>query len=272
VRTVSFVIPALNEQSNIPTVMAAIPRDALGRVGWQCEVIVVDNGSTDDTALLAVEHGARVVLQPMRGYGNAYMAGFAAASGSVIITGDADCTYPFDHAPTLLATLEATGLDFLSTNRLGRENRAAMKRSHVYANHALTLMNQMVLGAPFRDSQSGMWIFKREVWPTLDMRSIGMGFSQEIKNEAHRQGFRCGEVPIEYRTRGGQAKLNAIRDGLHNGAQVIRHRFRRVARQAPSSKAAVMPGNDNAPGTAGASGVPTSSVGNSEFKADSLAT
>src|SRR3954451_10780212 len=109
----SFVIPALNEQDNIPRVMSSIPRHELAAAGLSYEVIVVDNGSTDDTPRVAAQAGARVVAQPDRGYGNAYFAGFDAADGAVVVTGDADCTYPFDHTLTLLKTLSEARLDFL---------------------------------------------------------------------------------------------------------------------------------------------------------------
>lgn len=104
-RRLSVVIPALNEAPNLPTVMANIPVAELAAAGWETEVIVVDNASTDDTAEVAKSLGARVVLQPQRGYGNAYQQGFDAATGDVIATGDADCTYPFDALPELLETL-----------------------------------------------------------------------------------------------------------------------------------------------------------------------
>src|SRR3954452_386181 len=223
---VSFVIPALNEQDNMPRVMSSIPRTELVANGVTHEVIVVDNGSTDDTFRIAAEAGARVVSQPKRGYGDAYFAGFDAANGAVVITVDADCTYPFDHTLTLLSELSARNLDFLSTNRLGRLNRRAMKPSHRYANHFLTAVSRALFGSPFRDSQSGMWIFRREVWQRLEVRSPGMAFSQEIKNEAYLRGFRCGETPIEYRLRGGQVKLNALADGVENVRQMIEHRMR----------------------------------------------
>src|ERR1700761_1724388 len=92
----SIVIPALNEVANMKPVMESIPFERLSALGWTTEVVVVDNGSTDGTGEAARSLGAQVVLQPERGYGNAYKAGFAAATGDVIATGDADCTYPFD--------------------------------------------------------------------------------------------------------------------------------------------------------------------------------
>jgi len=223
----SVVIPALNEVVNIPRVMANVPRAELEAAGWDVEIIVVDNGSTDGTGDLARALGATVINQPLRGYGNAYRAGFAAARGTVIATGDADCTYPFDALPQLLDVLQVGDIDFLSTNRLGDSNRDAMKFSHVVGNHMLTFASRMLFPrSPFRDSQSGMWIFRREVWEALDVRSPGMPFSQEIKNEAFVKGFRCDELDIEYRSRGGVVKLNATRDGIRNACQLITHRAR----------------------------------------------
>ncbi len=229
--TLSIVIPALNEAPNLPTVIASVPVSELAAAGWRTEVVVVDNASTDDTAEVARSLGARVVSQPQRGYGNAYLAGFDAATGDVIATGDADCTYPFDSLPELLRTLVDQDIEFMTTDRLRRENRSAMKTSHTVANHALSALSRVLFRNGLRDSQSGMWIFRRHVWHGLDVRSQGMAFSQEIKNAATRAGYRFLEVPIEYRTRGGEVKLNALPDGMANLRQLFVHRFRRSSAQ-----------------------------------------
>lgn len=206
--------------------MSSIPRAELAEAGWSTEVIVVDNASTDDTASVARSLGATVVSQPDRGYGNAYQAGFDAATGDVIATGDADCTYPFDALPHLLHIMVDRGVEFMTTNRLGVENRQAMKPSHTVANHALSALSRVLFRNGLRDSQSGMWIFERHVWQGVDVRSPGMAFSQEIKNSATRAGFRCLEVPIEYRVRGGEVKLNALPDGIANLRQLFEHKLR----------------------------------------------
>ncbi|PWJ55730.1 Glycosyl transferase family 2 [Quadrisphaera granulorum] len=234
--TLSIVIPALNESENMPALMAGLPLGELGALGWDVEVIVVDNASEDGTGDLARALGATVVEQPRRGYGNAYAAGFDAARGDIIATGDADLTYPFDHLPDLLRELVDGGVDFLTTDRLHRANAAAMKTSHAIGNAVLSTVSRALFGSAFRDSQSGMWIFRRSVWSSLDVRSPGMAFSQEIKNEAWRRGFTCREVPIEYRPRGGVVKLNATRDGLTNLAQLFAHRLRRPVDLASTSQ------------------------------------
>jgi glycosyltransferase involved in cell wall biosynthesis len=227
VNSLSVVIPALNEVENIPAVLESIPVTRLEAAGWTTEVIVVDNASTDGTGDVARAHGAKVVYQPEAGYGNAYRAGFGAASGDVIATGDADRTYPFDVLPDLLGTLVDRDVEFMTTDRLHPANRESMKDSHFVGNHVLSLLSRLLFGHGFRDSQSGMWVFRRDVWSGLDVRAPGMAFSQEIKNEAVRAGYRVLEVPIEYRPRGGEVKLNAIADGMANLYSLLEHRLRR---------------------------------------------
>ncbi|NAZ85049.1 glycosyltransferase family 2 protein [Kineococcus indalonis] len=238
-RTLSIVIPALNESQNLPRLMAGIPIAELALAGWDAEVVVVDNASTDGTGDVARSLGARVVEQPVRGYGNAYFKGLSSATGDVLVTGDADLTYPFDALPELLAAMDSEDLEFITTDRLSPANRAAMKPSHTVANHFLSTLNKVLFGCPFRDSQSGMWVLRREVWEGLDVRSGGMAFSQEIKNEAYFRGFSCKEIPIEYRARGGQVKLNAFRDGVGNVAQLFEHRWRLFRDGGPVRRGAV---------------------------------
>ena len=114
-----------------------------------------------------------------------------------------------------------------------------MKPSHFIGNHGLSFVAKLFFGSPFRDSQSGMWIFRRAVWEAIDVRSGGMAFSQEIKHEAHFKRFRCSEEPIEYGKRGGEVKLNALRDGVRNALQIVSHRLR-VARGPLERRATVI--------------------------------
>lgn len=221
----SVVIPALNEELAIGDVIGEIPIAKLGRMGYDVEVIVVDNGSVDETVHIARVHGATVVMQPMRGYGNAYKAGFAYSTGDVVATGDADLTYPFADLPEILRLMERRDLEFVNTDRLSGLKSGTMTRSHILGNWMLSSVTKTLFGWPFKDSQSGMWIFKRYVWDALDVRSSGMPFSQELKIEAFAKGFRCDEVPIEYRARAGQEKLNTIADGLGNILHLVRKRI-----------------------------------------------
>lgn len=212
-KKITVVIPALNEEQGIGLVLKEIPVNRLKNMGYETEVIVVDNGSKDKTRHIAMQHGATVLIQPVRGYGNAYKAGFANASGDIIATGDADHTYPFEDLPEILKQMEKEDLDFISTNRLKHVNPEVMAPSHIFGNRLLTAITKILFNLPFVDTQSGMWIFRREIWDELEVKSSGMAFSQELKIEVYMRGFKCAEVPIKYRIRAGVAKLNTLKDG-----------------------------------------------------------
>ena len=111
-KTISIVIPALNEEEGIQVTMKAIPRAELETMGYQVQVLVVDNNSEDATAELARKAGADVVLEERRGYGRAYKTGFACAKGDIILTADADDTYPIEDFTKLVEILEKENLDF----------------------------------------------------------------------------------------------------------------------------------------------------------------
>ncbi len=224
-KTISIVIPALNEEKGIGPVLREIPIKKLKEMGYNTEVLVIDNGSHDQTPHIARSHGARVIVQPIRGYGNAYKAGFANAHGDIIATGDADLTYPFSILPEALKKLEKDSLDFINTDRLTTLRKEVMEGSHVFGNWLLSFGTRLLFKWPYKDSQSGMWIFKRQIWSHLDVRSSGMPFSQELKIEAHARGFKCAEIPIDYRARAGEVKLNTITDGLGNILHLLKKRL-----------------------------------------------
>ncbi len=215
-KKISIVIPALNEELGIGHVVDEISVVKLKQMGYDTEILVIDNDSEDKTPHIARQHGATVIIQPIRGYGNAYKAGFANATGDIIATGDADLTYPFSALPKILKKMEKEDLDFINTNRLKYVNTKVMSPSHIFGNLVFTTIIKLLFGAPFVDSQSGMWIFKRNIWKKLKVYSSGMPFSQELKIEAYIRGFKCGEIPIRYRARAGKEKLNTVIDGIGN--------------------------------------------------------
>ncbi len=212
-KTVSLVIPAHNEEAGLPRVLGSVPEGV-------DEVIVVDNASTDSTSAVAASYGARVVPQPVKGYGSAYMAGFPAACGQIVVTADADGTYPVELLPFLVERLESDGWDFISARRVADDKAGNLENALRFGGNAmLTLWTVILFWKLIRDSQSGMWVFRREILESLDMTSRGMPFSEEIKIEAWRsRGLRCCEIPIpfSYSTRLGTAKLRLWRDGFRN--------------------------------------------------------
>ena len=216
-KSISFVIPALNEEKAIKRVIKEIPVSKLQKMGYSVEILIVDNGSTDKTGYIAKKNGATVFVQPVRGYGNAYKAGFANAHSNIIVTGDADCTYPFEDVPGFLELMESRKLDFINTDRLSNLRPESMHWTHQFGNWFLAKICKCLWrGFPFHDSQSGMWLFKKEIWPKLHVKSSGMPFSQELKIEVYKKGFKCDEIKIDYRPRVGEVKLDGWKDAVKN--------------------------------------------------------
>jgi len=216
---ISVVIPCYNEEDGIRSVIEAMP-------SYVDEIVVVDNNSTDRTSEIARSLGAVVVFQPVKGYGAAYQAGLPAATGDVIATLDGDGTYPSDEIALLVDVLEDRQLDFISGARFPLRNGDAMNFSNKVGNMVLTLTTMVLWFRPLRDSQSGMWVFRRAVLPKLRLTSNGMPLSEEIKIEAiEKLGRRFAEVGIDYRPRIGEVKLQKWRDGWLNLSFLFRKRF-----------------------------------------------
>lgn len=203
-----MVIPCLNEEEAIGAVIRSIP-------DFVDEVLVVDNGSEDNSAKIAQALGARVVVEPRRGYGRAYRTGLESATGQIIATTDADGTYPIHLLGRLLDEFEARDLDFASACRFPLQRRDAMSLRNVIGNKIFTLTARLLFSIDVKDVLSGMWIFRRELLPRMRLESDGWSFSQDIKIEAFKcDGARCGEIRIPYQVRVGQVKLPAWRAGL----------------------------------------------------------
>ena len=223
---VSIVMPALNEEAAIGETIANVPLEEFKKHGLRVEIIVVDNGSTDRTAEIATAAGARVVTELRRGYGNAYRCGFKEARGAFICTMDADSTYPSEVMPELVSSLREDDLDFINTNRLTLITNGVMSKRNRIGNTLLTGLTRILFRHPFKDSQSGMWVFRADLLDRMNLKAGGMALSQEIKLEAgSRLRVRCAEVPIKYRYRVGDSKLNVWRDGVNNLLHLARRRI-----------------------------------------------
>jgi hypothetical protein len=208
---VSIIIPTINEEATIGAVIDSIPK------GWaDIEIIVVDTNSTDRTVEIALSKGAKVINEPKRGYGIAYKTGFVHASGDIIVTLDADLTYPADKIPYLVQMLLKEDLDFITCDRLTNISPSVMSFKHKFGNWFLTKTANMLFGLNLKDSQSGMWIFKKSILKHLRLVAAGMAFSEEIKIEVFKKGFKAKEIPIQYKLRKGESKLLSWRDGIGN--------------------------------------------------------
>jgi glycosyltransferase involved in cell wall biosynthesis len=209
---VSVVIPCLNEAPSIETCVKEA-RKALEAGGYVGEVIVVDNGSTDESAELAAAAGAHVVHEARRGYGNAYLAGLAAARGEYIVMIDADLTYDIHELPRFVDEL-AQGGDLVLGDRMERIQPGAMPWLHRYVgNPMLTGLVNRLYDAGVNDAHCGMRALRREILPQLDLRTSGMELASEMVIRAVKVGMEIRQLPIEYRPRQGESKLSTWRDG-----------------------------------------------------------
>lgn len=221
-------MPALNEATCITNVVSSIPVNILTSRGFDLEILVVDNGSSDDTGNLARKAGARVIHEPRRGYGQAYQRGFKEARGDILCTMDADGTYPASALPDILEKLIREDLDFINTDRFSLMTNGVMPKTNKVGNAILNLVGHALFRLPFRDSQSGMWIFRASLLDKMRLRSTDMALSQEIKIEAAcRLKARCAEIPVKYGYRTGIPKLRPWHDGMGNLISLLNKRFDR---------------------------------------------
>ncbi len=192
----SIVMPCLNEER---TVGVCIEK-ALGFLhsnGIAGEVVIGDNGSTDDSVRIAESLGARVAATAKKGYGFALMAGIKAAQGRYIIMGDADDSYDFSALGEMLEKLRA-GHDLVMGNRFqGGIKPGAMPFLHRYlGNPVLSMLGRLFFKIPVRDFHCGLRGFSKEAYSRLNMQTGGMEFASELVVKASLQKFKIAEVPV----------------------------------------------------------------------------
>jgi glycosyltransferase involved in cell wall biosynthesis len=221
---VSIIIPTLNEQAGIERTIRSIPQsDIKETTGSDVEIIVVDGQSTDSTREIATRLGANVILEERKGYGRACKAGFAAAKGEILVTIDADNTYPTECIPDYVQQLQGGGLDFITVNRFPLMERGAMSLTRRVGNKILTSVLRLLYSVDIQDSQSGMWIMKREFVSQIRLFSNDMSMSEEIKIVAFKF-FNTKEINGRYSARSGSAKLKVFEDGFKNLKYLIEYR------------------------------------------------
>jgi glycosyltransferase involved in cell wall biosynthesis len=218
-QTITVIIPCLNEEQGIEQVLRRMPE-------FVDQVIVVDNGSTDRTSDVARGFGAEVIREEVRGYGRSYKKGFSCASSDIIVTLDGDHSYPPDAISYLLEAFLHLEVDFLNASRFPVRDREAMSFKHKFGNFVLSAAMSLLYFRWVRDSQSGMWVFRRSILEHMTLESDSMAFSEEIKIEALKSSrVRFAEISIQYSSRLGEIKLNPWRDGFHNLFFLVKKRF-----------------------------------------------
>ncbi len=191
----TVVMPCLNEAETLAVcvdkALAALRENDIAG-----EVVVADNGSTDGSQAIAMEHGARVVAVPVRGYGAALNAGISAARGRFVLMADADDSYNFAHIPRFLAELRK-GADLVMGNRFqGGIGPGAMPVLHRYlGNPVLSKVGRVLFHSPIGDFHCGIRAFSREAYERLGLRTTGMEFASEMVVKASLLQQKIVEVP-----------------------------------------------------------------------------
>jgi glycosyltransferase involved in cell wall biosynthesis len=208
---VSVVIPCLNEAETIAECVRHARR-VLDENRVEGEVIVVDNGSTDGSGDLARDAGAKVVKEPRRGYGSAYLAGLDVAQGDYIVMVDADLTYDFGEIPKFVRELE-NGAQLVIGNRMSNIQPGAMPLLSRVGNPLLSGFLNVLHRTNVHDAHCGMRALRRDVVPVLNLRTVGMEFASEMVIRATRERLDVREIPIALHPRIGESKLSPFRDG-----------------------------------------------------------
>ena len=214
---ISVIIPALNEQDAIGLVIRDIPKDVAD------EVIVVDNGSTDNTAMVAEKAGARVVREPHRGYGAACLKGIASVhEPDIIVFLDGDYSdYPEEMARIVAPIAQGTADLVIGSRLAGADGKAVLPPQAYWGNKLATGLIRILYGHFFTDLGPFRAI-RCSALNQLDMQDRNFGWTIEMQIKAAKQGLSIMEVPVRYRTRIGTSKISGTISGsIKAGAKIL---------------------------------------------------
>ena len=210
---ISLVVPAYNEELAIKKVV----NEALEYVD---EIIVVDDGSKDNTSKIVKDtfsDNPKVKLikhSVNQGKAHALRTGVSNATGDIVVFTDADDTYPACHIPELAAEIQRSNADVVIGSRFMPRPPKHMSFSHIMGNKLFSGLVSYISSAEITDSQSGMRAFKREIFPEIDVKARSLEYEPKATARAAKLGYKIKEIPIGYRARIGQSKINEVRDGL----------------------------------------------------------
>ncbi len=217
---VSVVIPAFNEEGSVTEVVETLLA-VLKTSGLAHEVLVIDDGSSDDTAVVAERAGARVVRHRVnRGYGAAIKSGMSAAAHDLICITDADGTYPSEAIPALVKAI-GDGADMAVASRTGEHVSIPLIRRP--AKWVIRKMAEAVAGMSIPDINSGLRVFKRsQARAFLGILPDGFSFTTTITLALLTNGYEVDYQPIDYGKRVGRSKIRPIRDTFNFATLILR--------------------------------------------------
>jgi len=220
---VSFLIPAYNEAATIGEVLARI-----ASLGLETKVIVIDDGSTDDTAAIAAAAGATVIRKANGGKGTAIRAGIAEAEGDIVVIQDADMEYDPVEVPELIEPIVRGAADVVFGSRLrGGKPQRAYLFWHLVGNRFLSLLTCVLFNTTLSDMETGYKAFRMDVIKSLDLRENAFGIEPEITGKVCKRKLRLYELPISYYGRThDEGKKITWRDGFRAVWVLFRVRVR----------------------------------------------
>ncbi len=223
--SISIILPARNEELTIGKVIDEIPRQALEREGYQVDVLVVDNNSSDRTKQIAQEKAATVIVEQRRGKGRAMRAAFRKVEADYVFMLDADYTYPATYIPEMVKILKHFPV-VIGSRLKGQREKGAMRQLNLIGNHLLTWLANILYQTKISDLCTGYWGFRREVIQNISLTAEGFQLEAELLTQLAKKGYVIAEIPIYYRHREGKAKLAGLKDGIKIGCMLLSKRFR----------------------------------------------
>ncbi|MCK4785319.1 MAG: glycosyltransferase [Desulfobacteraceae bacterium] len=224
---VTIILPALNEEKAIGKVIDEIPKSALEKAGYIVQVLVADGNSTDQTRKIAERKGADIIIEPRRGKGVAIKTALKTVDADYIFMIDADYTYPASYIPDMLTLLQEYSVVMGSRIR-GKRERGAMTRINTIGNHLLSLLATILYQKRVSDVCTGYWGFQSGVLKGLDVKATGFELEARLFSRLARKGYSIAEIPVNYRKREGQPKLNPLKDGSRIAWTLIKRRFQKI--------------------------------------------
>ncbi|MHB8277207.1 MAG: glycosyltransferase family 2 protein [Candidatus Humimicrobiaceae bacterium] len=218
-KKITILIPCYNEEEGIGKVIDGVPNEKLAHLGYQTEIIVINNNSNDRTSKIVREKGTRVVLERKQGKGNAIKAGFRSISKDTdyVVMLDGDNTYKSKEIPRLIEPLENNFCDIVIGSRLeGKLNGASLSLSHRLANWCFTFLVRRFYLVNITDTCTGYFAWKKKVIDELipHLKSDGFAIETEMITKMAKLGYKIFSVPITYDIREGNSKLSPHLDGI----------------------------------------------------------
>lgn len=216
----TIILPAYNEEKSIGLVIDEIRSQPI-----DCEILVINNGSTDETHKIASQKKVKVVGAFKKGKGNAMQRGFGLVDTKYIIMVNADYTYPMEYIQTIYHLLKKSKYDVVIGSRQLKE-KGSMTAANTFGNFSLSLLASVLYKHRIYDVCSGMWGFRKESLDKFKITSERFTLEADLFTNAIKNKCKICQIPIGYRARleGSKAHLK-IEDGFKIGAFLLKRRF-----------------------------------------------